>query len=365
MPFRTDIVIGQLKNDNLYPSITPPVFSSDQVITASEITGLKEVKLVITNPNTTGTLIYTTDGSDPRLPGGEKSETATDGEMPMTLSVTISTTVKARIKDGDQWSALRELFIAFPQELNSLKVTEIHYKPLGDGTDGSGGDYEFIELKNTGTVPLNLTGFSISGGITFSFEQGTTVGAGGFIVVASDALKFTQRYGFKPNGEFSGQLSNEGETITLIDNSGNVVKSITYDDKAPWPVEPNKNGNSLVPTDAVKKQDQNDAANWTSSSQVHGSPGSDDSKSIGASVRHKQSSSLSTTVCHIGRFRFALPFSSEYQVSIMNLQGKTVVQFPEKGRSVYNWQPVGKGVFIVVFKDLSGLLLAEKVHIIQ
>jgi hypothetical protein len=365
MPFRTDIVIGQLKNDNLYPSIEPPVFSSDQVISVSEIAGSKEFKLVITNPNTTGNLLYTTDGSDPRLPGGAITDAATQGDISTALTVTVSTIVKARIKDGDQWSALRELFIAFPQDFSNLKVTEIHYKPLGDGTDGSGSDYEFIELKNTGSVPLNLTGLSFSEGITFSFEQGTVVEAGGFIVVTADALKFTQRYGFKPNGEFSGQLSNEGEKITLVDNSGNVVVAITYDDNAPWPGEPDKNGNSLIPTDAVKKQDQNDAANWTSSSDVHGSPGRDDSKSIGASVRHKQSGSMLTTVCHVGRFRFVLPLTREYQVSVMNLQGKTVVQFPEKGRSIYNWRPNGKGVFIVVFKDLSGLLLAEKVHVLQ
>jgi hypothetical protein len=365
MPYRTDIVIAQLKNDNLYPSIAPPVFSSDQVITASEIAGSNDVKLIIANPNTTGNLIITTDGSDPRLPGGEKSGAAAEGTMPITLTVTKSVTVKARVKDGDQWSALRELFIAFPQESGNLKVTEILYKPLGDGTDAGGSSYEFIELKNTGTEPLNLTGFSFNAGISYAFEQGTTVGAGEFIVLASDASKFTQRYGFKPHDEFSGQLSNEGETITLIDNSGNVVSSITYDDNSPWPGEPNKNGNSLVPTEAVKKQDQNDAANWVSSNEVHGSPGRDDSKSIGASVRHRQSGFLSATVCYVGRFRFALPSSSEYQVCIMNLQGKTVIQFPEKGRSRYSWHPDVRGVFIIMFKNKTGILLAEKVHVIQ
>jgi CotH kinase protein/Lamin Tail Domain len=365
MPFRTAVVIGQFKIDKLYPSIEPPVFTSGQVISGSQIAGSGEVKLAISNPNTTGNLVFTTNGSDPRLPGGAVSDAATMGDMSAALTVTTSTIVKARIKDGDEWSALRELFIAFQQDFSTLKVTEIHYKPLGDETDGSGSDYEFVELKNTGEVPLNLTGLSISDGITFSFEQGTVVKAGGFIVVASDAVKFTQRYGFKPDGEFSGQLSNDGETITLIDNSGNKVVSITYDDNPPWPDEPDKNGNSLVPTDALKKQDQNDAANWISSSQVHGSPGRDDPKSIGASIRHGQPASLSTKVCHVGRFRFVLPVSSEYQVSIMNLQGKTVVQFPEKGRLMYNWRPDGKGVFIVVFKDRYGLLLSEKIHVIQ
>ncbi len=365
MPLRTDVVIGQFKAGNLYPSIEPPVFSSSQEIQGSKITTSNEFKLTIKNPNASGNLVYTTDGSDPRLPGGIVSDAATQGDIAASLTVTTSTFVKARVKDGDAWSALQELYIAFPQDFSTLKVTEIHYKPLGDGTDGSGGSYEFIELKNTGTVPLNLTGFSFSDGIDFTFENGTVIKAGGFIVVASNAAKFTERYEFNPDGEFSGQLANDGETITLADNSGNVIVSITYDDKAPWPVEADKNGNSLVSSDAVKKQDQNDPANWTSSSDVHGSPGRDDSKSIGASVRHKRSGSYAATVCNVGNFRFELPFAGDYQVSVMNLQGKTVVQFPEKGRAVYNWRPNGKGVFVVVFKDLSGLLLAKKIHVLQ
>jgi hypothetical protein len=49
----------------------------------------------------------------------------------------------------------------------------------------------------------------------------------------------------------------------------------------------------------------------------------------------------------------------------MNLQGKTVIQFPEKGRSRYSWHPDVRGVFIIMFKNKTGILLAEKVHVIQ
>ncbi|MBN1600423.1 MAG: lamin tail domain-containing protein [Chitinispirillaceae bacterium] len=365
MPLRTDIVIDQFKKGNLYPPIEPPVFTSGEIISTTEIDGSNEFKMTLSNPNTTGDLLYTTDGNDPRLPGGEKFLKAIQGESSTVLSINTSTIVKARIVDGNQWSALKELFIAFPQDFGNLKITEIHYKPVSDDNGENAGDYEFFELKNTGAIPLNLTGVSFSDGFTFTFEQGTTINAGDFFVLASNAQKFSQRYGFKPDREYTGQLSNEGERIALVDKSGNLIMSITYEYKEPWPADPVKKGNSLIPTDAGKKQDQNNAANWTFSNEVHGSPGRDDPKSIGASVHHRQHSNLVTTVCHVGRFRFVIPFSSEYQVSIINLQGKSVAQFPERGRAVYDWRPDGKGVFIVLFRDLSGKQLAKKVHVIH
>jgi hypothetical protein len=60
-----------------------------------------------------------------------------------------------------------------------------------------------------------------------------------------------------------------------------------------------------------------------------------------------------------------IPFSSDYNVSVINLQGKTVAHFPERGQSVYDWRPDGKGVFIVLFKDLSGKQLARRVTIVK
>ncbi|YCM45798.1 lamin tail domain-containing protein [Verrucomicrobiaceae bacterium 227] len=61
-PSRTAITINQLRAANLYPDIDPPIFSQHGG-TAPDGFGL-----IITNES--GDIYYTTDGSDPRLPGG-------------------------------------------------------------------------------------------------------------------------------------------------------------------------------------------------------------------------------------------------------------------------------------------------------
>jgi hypothetical protein len=61
-PLRTPVTISQLRAVGLYPNIEPPVFSQHG---GSVPDGFG---LIITNE--TGDIYYTTDGSDPRLPGG-------------------------------------------------------------------------------------------------------------------------------------------------------------------------------------------------------------------------------------------------------------------------------------------------------
>jgi hypothetical protein len=68
-PFRTPVAINQLRATGVYPSIDPPVFSQHGGHVASGY------ELVISN--TGGAIYYTTDGSDPRLPGGQINPAAT------------------------------------------------------------------------------------------------------------------------------------------------------------------------------------------------------------------------------------------------------------------------------------------------
>jgi hypothetical protein len=72
---RTDIVLGQLRNRNLFPSLNAPVFDQYGANFTATVT------LHITNPNATGQIYYTTDGTDPRVVGGAVAATAQDGGM--------------------------------------------------------------------------------------------------------------------------------------------------------------------------------------------------------------------------------------------------------------------------------------------
>jgi hypothetical protein len=161
----------------------------------------------------------------------------------------------------------------------AIVITEIHYHPLDFPADAGSvdGDFgEFIELKNTGTETVDISGYFFSNGLTFSFPAGTKIEAGKFKVIAFDAAYFESRYGFKPDGIFSGNLKNSGEKITLCDASGVKVDEVDYKDISPWPVEADGPGNSLVPVNPNRAGDPNLYSTWRASSKIHGSPGKDD-----------------------------------------------------------------------------------------
>jgi hypothetical protein len=102
------------------------------------------------------------------------------------------------------------------------------------------------------------------------------ISPGGFLVLASNMSAFFTRYGFQPFGEYTGQLDNSGETLALNTMAGDTLIEIHYNDRYPWPNSADGDGYSLVPREQYPYKDQNDAANWMASSEIHGNPGRDD-----------------------------------------------------------------------------------------
>jgi len=178
--------------------------------------------------------------------------------------------------DGANWSALVEASFATPQDLSKLALTEIMYNPPALGAI-PGNDLEFIELKNIGLTPLDLSGLTFSSGINFTFTNGTVLAPGQFCVLARNGGAFATKYpGVPIRGTFTGQLDNGGETITLSYPIGGNIFSVTYDDVGPWPVTPDGFGFSLVPKQPGLTQAPDDGTKWRASAFVGGSPGADD-----------------------------------------------------------------------------------------
>ncbi len=276
MPFRTAIVLQQLKNENLVLSLEPPVFSMNgAVITGAGPVIDSPVRLLMQNPNASGSILYTLDGTDPRMAGGNPSATALSGGTTLEISIQPGTRIKARTRYMTSWSALQEILFQDQALFTYLKITEIHYHPA-DREEVEDKDLEFLELKNTGTTPLDLSGLEFTEGIRFTFPAGTLLPPMGFIVIASSTTEYTRFYGYGPSFEFSGNLSNGGERIVLKTNAGLVVFSFAYSDQWPWPGEADGDGYSLAAAERNPTGDPGLAAYWSASGQINGSPLADD-----------------------------------------------------------------------------------------
>jgi hypothetical protein len=266
---RSAVVLNQLRGAGLFPTVAAPLLSQ---FGGSVPPGYG---LTLSNTNSTGgTIYFTLDGSDPRLPGGAIAPGAQAYAGPITLNV--HTLVRARVRSGANWSALVEATFYTEQDFSSLLISEIMYNPPDEGTV-SGDEFEFLELKNAGGHPIDLSGVSFTEGITFTFTNGTVLRPGEFFVLVRNSQRFQSKYpGVAFHGIFGGRLANGGETLTMTHLLGSTALTMTYSDRAPWPATPDGHGFSLVPLNANSNPDHDSPANWRASAEIGGSPGRDD-----------------------------------------------------------------------------------------
>jgi hypothetical protein len=168
----------------------------------------------------------------------------------------------------------------------NIRITELMYNPM-DTSDGTNNDdYEFIELKNIGGNTLELTNVSFADGIVFDFNDSmiTHIEPEQFVLVVSNIEAFESLYGQALSpiiaGEYSGKFANGGERVALVDYWDGTIADFEYGDEGSWPALADGQGHSLVPLDSALVE-QNDgclsnAANWRASTNIGGSPGTDD-----------------------------------------------------------------------------------------
>jgi hypothetical protein len=136
------------------------------------------------------------------------------------------------------------LFLLGSQSSKALPLlTEIHYNGISSGSDPD----EFLEISNAGTQPLNLSGYSFTAGIAFTFPGNSRLAPLQSLVIARNPADFRIVFPDFSGAlfDFSGALSHSGETLTLKDGAGFELWSISYNDSAPWPIDADGLGASL------------------------------------------------------------------------------------------------------------------------
>lgn len=253
--------------------------------TPSHAPGVVPSGLTFNHTSTTGLVYWTTDGSDPRLPGGKVNPTARTG--PVTVDQTML--VRARTYSNSDWSAVVETYLVpegtpRPTAAN-LILSEIQYHPRDLP------DAEFLEFLNTSDTTIELADATITNGIGFRFPKATVLAPGGRLVVAKDPAVFQSRYGLPASpyyragvrvlGPWIGSLSNTGDTLEVRAADGSSVLSCTYSTTGEWPGRADGRGSSLElidpyaapPTVAGRAAWLSDPAHWRASADFHGSPG--------------------------------------------------------------------------------------------
>jgi len=273
-PERTGRVLQQFCDAGLYPGVAALriVPAGPGVPVGTPIT-IEPVLEGCQGSALDGTIHYTLDGSDPRVPFSGPPDALWSGAPAPTalayagpIKPARYTRLRARFRAADgRWGPESQATIGVPR----LALTEIMYHPAEDQA------LEFVELVSRERTDVDLSGVTVHSGITAVLPAGTLLRPGQRIVLAADPAAFGARYpGVVPLAAYDGQLANSGERVQASDAAGNVLLDVTYDDGGYWPLAADGLGFSLVMDDL--DADPRDPEAWRASAAVGGSPGAVD-----------------------------------------------------------------------------------------
>ena len=168
---------------------------------------------------------------------------------------------------GAVWSTKTEQFETTDSNASEIVINEIHYD-VPDKTVRA----EFIELYNPSDSAIDLSGWRLSSAVNYTFPIGTSVQAGGFLVVAEDPQTILAEWGVNSLGPWKGSLSNGGENVRIRNLTDKIVDEVDYKAGFPWPVVGSSPGYSI---ELINPSLENDlGGNWRSSVGTAGGDGS-------------------------------------------------------------------------------------------
>lgn len=236
-------------------------------------------------------VIYTVDGTDPRLPNGFISPSAFQNNGPVTVTVNENMRIVARSynpahrnRTGANSPPINSIWsgpqaATFYTALPALRITELMYHPAAPapGNTNDQDNFEYIEVRNIGTTALNVNGFRLRGGLDFDFPN-ATLAAGEHAVIVRHAAAFAARYGATPRvlGVYSNDnLANDGERLELQGRFREPILDFSYRDN--WYPATDGSGFSLVIRDDTSAPATwNSKAGWRASGALNGTPGAAD-----------------------------------------------------------------------------------------
>jgi len=271
---RAELFVDELIESGMYPNINPPEFKNGENVIFNKTYNCNDnfmLTIAKTYPGV-GNVYYTTNGTDPRKWDltGDISDSAIElTESAIAIPITEITIVKARMKNSNTWSPLRELKI-IPENTSSVVINEINYDsyPTFDTED-------WVELYNNSDTDISLAGWKLKdskGGNVFIFGQQTVLCQDSFLVVCHDILDFKELFPGVENciGNIDFKFGNEGDLIQVFNSDNILIDFVSYNNEHPWPGLAGGRGSTL---ELIKPEYDNTQPESWQASKFSGSPG--------------------------------------------------------------------------------------------
>ncbi len=166
-PARTAVLLNQLRSHGWYPLPAPTIDLPSGLVPEGTV-------VQISSPlGASAELWLTTDGNDPRDPGGAIHTGAQGPSATWSLALAWSTRVRARLRQGGQWGpieeAIWEVLTPTPIVLNEWNTVDPEGW-LDDAADGDGGDAAWGRVQGNGgdwiellvTEDVDLRGWALT-----------------------------------------------------------------------------------------------------------------------------------------------------------------------------------------------------------
>ena len=261
-------------------------------------------------------------------------------------------------------SSSTSLFASFSPDSTAGKrivINEINYNAAEEFDPG-----DWIELYNNSDQTIDLSNWYYSDSDPdhqFFLPAGTMLEPGDYLVLVENASAFSALFPDVENylGDTDFGLSGSGEFMKLVNSIDEIEDSLTYDDNAPWPTEPDGNGPTLELVDA--NSDNSLGESWRASAG-HGTPGKVNSVT---DVRIQVKNSTQPGLFDLSQnfpnpfnpttsIQYSLPAKGFISLKVFDLTGKEVMTLYEgnsaAGRftATFDGRELSSGIYFYVLR---------------